>query len=298
MTGAGAPLIIDTHVHLWRPDRGDYGWLKPENPVLYRDYLPQHVQPELARKGVTAVVAVQAAATVAETEYLLTLGDHFGWIAGVVGWLDVASGDFVKQYERLRRNPRFVGIRVNGSTFAAIQDGEPLSQLSRNLRHMADDGFPVDLLLRLGEMPSVIKLLREVPHLKAAVNHLGVPPVLDQSPKDCEAWNSLMRELAEYAGVVCKLSGMITQSRGYDVRLWRPYVEQLVAAFGPQRLLFGSDWPVCLQAGGYDEVMRLFHEVLRGLLDESALARICGDNAVSFYQLQAVGLPGLGGDFK
>lgn len=291
-------MIIDTHVHFWRPERGDYGWLKPENPVLYRDYLPQHVQPELARNGVTAVVAVQAAATVAETEYLLELGDRFGWIAGVVGWLDVASSDFVNSYERLRRNPRFVGIRVNGSTFAAVQEGEPLSQLSRNLRHMADDGFPLDLLLRPGEMPSVIRQLREVPHLKAAVNHFGVPPVLEQSPKDFEAWRRLMQELAEYAGVVCKLSGMITQSRGYHVTLWRPYAEQLVAVFGPQRLMFGSDWPICLQAGGYDDVMRLFREVLRGLLDESALEGICGDNALSFYQLRAVGWSGHGGDSK
>ena len=275
-------MIIDTHVHFWKLSRGDYGWLQPGNTVLYNDYLPPQLHPQMLLKGVTAAIAVQAAGTIEETEYLLELSATYSWIAGVVGWLDVTSDIFGKQYERLRQNPLLLGIRIGGSTFQEAQGAQRI-HLNENLRLMADDGFPIDLLARPNEMPAIVTQLSEVPHLKVVINHLGIPAAQSQ---EGDPWDRLIGELAEFDNVFCKLSGMITQSLGTNIHLWQPYVKQLLKTFGPQRLLFGSDWPVCLQSGTYSDVLQLFHGVLSGHVSETDLADIAGNNAISVYQIK------------
>ncbi len=273
--------MIDTHCHLWAIERGDYHWLKPSNPILYRDFLPEHVQPAWINNEISGVIAVQAAPTVAETEYLLELAESHDSIIGVVGTLDLTSRDTPGVYQRLRQSPYFVGIRYSLSGSDTDQ-WEISDVVLDNLAMMAKDGFPIDLLMKPHNVPYIMRLLEEVPQLITVANHLGSPPYKESY----QPWADQMAELAKHPLAMCKLSGMITQVGGYHPELLRRHVQHLVECFGIDRLLFGSDWPVALMAGSYDEVVRLFYDVLPVSLHETELRKMEYENAVRCYGVQ------------
>lgn len=278
---------IDAHQHYWKLDRGDYGWLKPESgPVLFRDYGPPDLEPELERAGVQRTIVVQAAATHAETDYMLTLADGSASIAGVVGWLDFQDPDWSAALDRFRANPKFVGIRV------MIQDMDDASEVLRTdsleaLRYLADIGLPVDLLMQARQLPETIELLQRVPNLHAVIDHIGKPQI---GQGVFEPWAGQIKALAgNHPGLYCKLSGMLTEA---DHQSWQPeqftaYVRHVVTCFGPGRVMFGSDWPVCLLAGSYADVREVLRAALPEGLAESQLAGIYGENAARFYKLPA-----------
>ncbi|WP_308635298.1 amidohydrolase family protein [Paenibacillus silvisoli] len=278
-------MIIDAHQHYWKLDRGDYGWLTPEvGETLYRDYMPENVRSEMDRCGVTGAIIVQAAPTIAETEFLLELCELDEKLIGVVGWLDLNGSDFEKHYVRLRSSRRFIGIRPN---FPSVPDGDwsRYPQIIHNLTLIAEDRFPVDLLIRPSVYPDMIGMLKCVPGLWAIIDHLGVPSI--ENGVDLE-WRVGLEQMAAYEHVYCKLSGLATGSGG---RAWKaaevkPYVKLANDMFGSKRLLFGSDWPVSLQAGGYGDMLELAREVLPSEWSSAEIEDVFGRNAIQFYQLE------------
>lgn len=276
-------MYVDSHVHFWQPARGDYGWLKPENALLYQDYLPDRLLPELQAHGVEGLVVVQAAPTAAEAAYLLELTQSGPVAAAVSGGLDPFAERFASQLQALRANPRFTGVRIGGSAFREERSADDKSRLRAALDSLLHAGLTLDLLVRPDELAGVAAYLEAVPTLQAVVNHLGCPDVREPH---MEPWAAGMERLSRLPGVAVKLSGMITMAGGPRADLLRPYVEHQVQLFGCDRLLFGSDWPVALQAGGYGDVIALFEALLPADLTPEEKGKIRGGNARRIYRIE------------
>ncbi|MBN9054043.1 amidohydrolase [Shinella sp. NM-101] len=276
-------MIVDAHHHLWQVGRGDYDWMSPDVPVLARDYLAEDLRPVLRRAGVDRSVLVQAAQTEAETDFLLLLAAQADFVAGVVGWLDFEDAAFPAKLEALMRRPKFVGLRPMLQDHA--DDGYVLRPaVLANLRHLAAAGAAFDILTFPRHLPFVLRMLDAVPDLRAVVDHLSKPPVASGR---LEGWAGDMALIAAHPGVFCKVSGLVTEARHQD---WAPgdlapYVRHVLDVFGADRLMFGSDWPVCLLAASYAEVMNAARGILDPLLDAEGMAKVFGGNAVRFYRL-------------
>ncbi|OCT15286.1 hypothetical protein A8709_14410 [Paenibacillus pectinilyticus] len=275
-------MYIDCHVHFWKLSRGDYGWLKPANTVLYQDYLPDQLLPELQAFGVEGLVAVQAAPTAEEAAFMLELSQDWRVISAVSGGLDPFAERFHEELTSLRSNPRFTGIRMNGSAFREERSETDLYKLRAALADMAQAGLTLDLLVQPDDLCTVASYLEELPMLKAVVNHLGCPNVIAQRN---EPWHTGMERLCQLPGTAVKLSGMITMAGGLRPERLRPFVHRLIQLFGCDRLLFGSDWPVALQAGNYRDVIYLFEAVLPKELTEEEKGKIRAGNARCFYPM-------------
>ncbi|SLN17991.1 amidohydrolase family protein [Roseisalinus antarcticus] len=281
---APAP-VIDAHHHFWRVSRGDYHWMSHEmGPPLYRDHLPDDMAPLLARAGVDRTVVVQAAETEAETAFLLELAARTETVAGVVGWLDMEDPGFEAKLDALMARPKFLGLRP------MLQDLADDAYILRpavlaSLAAMAERGATFDILTFPRHLPHVARALSQVPRLRAVVDHLSKPPI---ASGDITGWADDLRRLADFPQVHCKLSGMITEA---DHASWTaddlaPFVDTALACFGPGRLMFGSDWPVCLLAGSYAETIEALRRVLAPRLDAQAQADVFGRTAARFYRLQ------------
>lgn len=276
-------MRIDGHQHFWKADRGDYHWMTPAVPTLYRDYLPADLRPHLAKHGIDRTILVQAAQTVAETDFLLDLARDNDFIAGVVGWLDMESPEFATQFERYRRNPKFIGIRP------MLQDLPDDAWITRpavlqSLRIIADADFPFEFLTFPRHLPYVAEALDKTGPMRAVIDHISKPEIKNHT---LEPWKQLLQQLAQHDTLFCKLSGMITEA---DHAHWtpedlRPYIEHAVNCFGWDRVIFGSDWPVCLLAGSYDQVMNAVSDVLRPRMNDEAERKLFGLNAMNFYKL-------------
>ncbi|OAS17070.1 amidohydrolase family protein [Paenibacillus oryzisoli] len=276
-------MYVDSHVHFWQPSRMDYGWLKPENELLYKDYLPEQLLPELGAFGVKGLIAVQAAVRMEEAAFLLELAKSWPIISGVSGGLDPFADYFHDQLMSLKVNPRFTGIRLNGSAFRSVRTQAEQAKLRSALTALMQAGLTLDLLIQPDDLVEAAMYLEELPLLKAVVNHLGCPNLREQG---MEPWRTGMERLSRIPGVAVKLSGMITMAGGSHPERIRPYIEQLVQLFGCDRLLFGSDWPVALQAGGYGDVINLFEAVLPDELAEKEKGMIRAGNASRFYPIR------------
>jgi len=277
-------MRIDSHQHFWKLSRGDYSWMKPEMKVLHRDYLPEDLKPSLQTHKIDRTVLVQAAPTIAETDFLLELAKKQDFIAGVVGWLDLESNDLPSLLELYSRQHKLVGLRP---MLESLPDDDWIlnPRVLDSLRIIAQLDFPFDFLVHTRHLPHVAKVLEEVSGLRAVIDHIAKPEIKAQK---LEPWKSLIRDLAQHKNLYCKLSGMITEA---DHDFWnpehlRPYIEHVVECFGPERIMFGSDWPVCLLAGSYDQVVGTLETVLNPLLDEASARAVYGENAARFYKLK------------
>jgi L-fuconolactonase len=276
-------MRIDAHQHFWKLDRGDYGWLKPELPLLYRDYLPEHLASDLKRHSFDRTILVQAAQTLEETAYMLTLSEQTEWIGGVVGWLDLNDPAYKEHYKRFSNHPKFVGFRV------MIQEmADPSSVLQPHfieaMTYFAEQDVPVDLLVVSHQLESLVELLARVPGLRGVVDHIAKPRI---AAGIMEPWMSQMKAIAEHPGIYCKLSGMVTEA---DHQHWKPsdftaYVQYAIEVFGTHRVMFGSDWPVCLLAASYDQVVDILEQALPDGLSTEEKEQLFGGNAKTFYKL-------------
>jgi L-fuconolactonase len=276
--------VVDAHHHFWRVARGDYHWMTPAmGEPLYRDYLPDDMAPLLRKAGIDKTVVVQAAATEEETEFLLDIAGQAEFVAGVVGWLDMEDARFEAKLDALMRRPKFVGLRP------MLQDLDDDAYILRppvlaNLRIVAERGVAFDFLTFPRHLENVAKALESAPSLRAVIDHVSKPGIASGAFED---WAVGLQRVADFPGVFCKLSGMITEAR-HDA--WRPhdlkpYVDHALHAFGADRLMFGSDWPVCLLAGSYAEALNALRTILDPRLSADQQEAVYGLNAVRFYRL-------------
>ena len=276
--------IVDSHLHFWRLARGDYLWLTPEFSTLYRDFLPNDIDATLRSCGVESVVVIQAAATEAETHYLLDLARQHPVIAGVVGWTDFEAEDAPQRIAALCRaaQGRLKGLRP------MVQDIPDTQWL---LRPALDPAFNAlvandlsfDALVAPVHLPALVERLSRHPDLRAVLDHAGKPDIAGEG---FDGWARQITRLANQTNVLCKLSGLLSEARrsasAADIE---PYVAHLFASFGPGRIIWGSDWPVLTATAGYlhwFEMARALVECLAAGHEEDVFA----NNAQRFYRLE------------
>ena len=275
---------IDAHQHFWNPARGDYDWMPKDDPILARPYGPADLAPHLAEHGIDATVLVQAAATVEETEYMLGIADATPWVAGVVGWVNFEQPSHLSHLRRLAKHPKFKGVRP------MIQDIPDVDWMLRDdvqwgFRAISDLGLTFDALGFPRHLANFHTLLSRYPEMKVVIDHCMKPQIAEQSEDHFRLWADGMARLADRAGTVCKYSALVTE----DIEAWtvdrlRPYSDHVLSVFGPDRLMWGSDWPVCRLRTEYSG-WRLAADSLTDHLGTHAKARIFGGTAVDFYGL-------------
>lgn len=275
--------IIDGHQHFWQVGRFDYPWMSREVEVLYRDYLPATLEPILKRCGVTETILVQASNSLAETRWLLSLAETHTFIAGVVGWVDLMSSEVRLQLDEFTKHPQFKGVRHLVESESAddwlIQDS-----VIAGLRALASYGVSYDLLVHPRHLRYVRTVAAKCPELHLVIDHMAKPPI---ARGELNEWAKEIGEVARYPNISCKLSGLVTEA---DLAHWRPadlkpFVQTALECFGPRRMIFGSDYPVCLRAASYDQVLDSFQALLADLSDEEQ-GRIFAGNAIEFYGIQ------------
>ncbi len=261
-------MVIDAHHHLWDPATRDYPWMAgPELAPIRRPYTLADLRLETAAAGVSHTVLVQTVADMAETEEFLTVASASdGLIAGVVGWVDLTAPDVAGTLARLRARPggeRLVGVRHQVQD-EADPDWLARPEVHRGLRAVAAAGLVYDLLVRVPQLPAARAAVGEVPGGRFVLDHAAKPAIASGA---LEPWAGALADLASLPNVACKLSGLVTEARwdDWDPAAIRPYAHHVLAVFGPDRVMFGSDWPVCRLAASYAQVRELADTLLEGL---------------------------------
>lgn len=274
-------MRVDAHQHYWRPERGDYPWMDAAPACLQRAYGPADLQPLLLASGIDATVLVQAAPTVAETEHLLDIADATPSVAGVVGWIDFNLPAERAVLDRLASHGRLVGVRPMVQDLSD-DDWVLRPNLSWAFAAVRELGLGFDALGYPRHASRFLALCQRYPDLRVVLDH-GLKPAI--AARSFERWAADMRDLAQHSQACCKLSGLATEAApGDSISSLRPYVEHLVDVFGPERLMWGSDWPVSSSAIGYREWLQSCEELLAPL-GRDANALIFGGNATAFYRL-------------
>ncbi len=276
-------MRVDAHQHYWKINRNDYGWITSETPTLYRDFYEEDLVPHLIKNNIDKTIVVQAAPTIAETDFILSLSDESDTIAGVVGWIDLEDPAYKEQLERFLKHPKFVGLRV------MIQDMPDENRILDTkyfdaFSYLAEMDLPVDLLIHSGQLSAVVQLLNQV-SIRGVIDHIAKP---DIAQGKLEPWKSQIKEIAKHPNIYCKLSGMVTEAenKNWQKKDFIPYVHHIVQTFGVDRIMYGSDWPVCLLSASYDEVYQLLKETLPDQLSEKEQVLIFGENALKFYKIK------------
>lgn len=271
--------MIDAHVHYWRVDRGDYDWLTPDLPI-HRDFLPADAAPLFDAAEIDGVVLVQAAATEAETRFLLSLAETDARVKGVVGWIDMAAPDAPDRLAALA-HPRLRGIRP---MWQDIADAEWMLRPEQDAAYRAvvELGLAFDALARVRHLPHMPRLIERHPDLPLVIDHAAKPEI---AAGRHAKWREGMAVLASFPHVRCKLSGLVTEAApGAPLDALRPYADTLLELFGPQRLIFGSDWPVLTPRQDYATWWDWSHR-LTATLSPAERDAVFGRNAAAFYGL-------------
>jgi L-fuconolactonase len=273
-------MRIDAHQHFWMISRGDYDWLTAEaTPTIHRDFLADDLRPLLHESRIDKTILVQAAQSVAETEFLLRLASETSFVAGVVGWIDFASPQATQHIATLASNPKLVGLRP---MLQDMSDANWIlrSELAPALRIMSEQNLRFDALIRPRHLPAIRELAARYRDLKLVVDHAAKPLITQH---EIAEWREDMRALAAMPNVNCKLSGLATEAGGHwSATTLQPYVDVLLECFGPSRLMWGSDWPVLLLAGNYNEWLQAAEQMTRALTSRER-EQIFGDTAAEFY---------------
>ncbi len=274
--------VIDSHHHFWRYSAEEYGWIPPEWPAVRHDFLPPDLHAVTRAAGVNGVVTVQARTTLAETRWLLELAAHDPLIRGVVGWVPLVDPDVDDVLDELIEHPKFRAARH-------VLQAEPddafmlRPDFHNGIRALTARGLAYDILIVERQLPPATALVDRHPDQIFIVDHLAKPRI---AAGEIEPWAKHLREIARRPHVACKLSGLVTEA---DVRAWtpaqlHPYFDVALEAFGPDRLLFGSDWPVCLAGIDY-AAWKTLVETWIAPLSADERAAILGGNARRLYRL-------------
>lgn len=275
-------MKLDAHQHFWNYNIRDYGWIGEEMRVIKRSFLPEDLEPILAEAGITGCVAVQARQSLEETEWLLELADQHEFIQGVVGWVDLCSEEAAVQLEKVAANPWLKGVRH------VIQDEPDVKfvlreDFQRGIALLEQYNLAYDLLVSKEQLRYAVELVQKFPRQRFVIDHLAKPDIKGgiQTP-----WKEVMEAIAVHPNVHCKLSGMVTEA---DWNTWTqedftPYLDTVLQAFGTDRVMYGSDWPVCTVAGTYSQVFNLLQTHVH-TLSEAEQQKIFGENCAAFYRL-------------
>lgn len=273
---------IDAHQHFWQYDPVEYDWIDDPMAALRRDFLPQDLKPLLSQAGFDGCVAVQARQTLEETRWLLSLAGQNDFIRGVVGWVDLRSAQLADQLRDLTRDSKLVGVR---HVVQAEPDDDFMlrPEFRRGIAQLAACGLAYDILVYPRQLRAAVKLVSQLPEQRFVLDHIAKPLIAQGA---LEPWNTDIRALAQFPNVMCKVSGMVTEARwtGWRPEDFRPYLDVVFEAFGPQRIMIGSDWPVCTVAADYHETIGLVTDYIAALSAAQQEA-ILGGNCAAFYRL-------------
>lgn len=277
-------MQIDAHQHFWHPARGDYGWMPKDDPTLSRPYSPADLAPQLAAAGIDGTILVQAAPTVQETEYMLGLADATPWVLGVVGWIDFENPADLGHLKRLARHPKFKGVRP------MIQDLPDDAWMLRDdvqwaFRAICDLGLRFDALGFPRHLAHFRTLLNRYPDMQTVIDHCMKPQIRENSADHLHFWSEGMSRLADETAASVKFSALITEANpDWTTSDLKPYTNHIFARFGPERTMWGSDWPVCRLRGEYAD----WHAAARTLTENLTTvdrALVFGGTAAAFYGL-------------
>jgi L-fuconolactonase len=275
-------MIIDSHQHFWYYEPVKHAWIDDDMAVIRKDFLPSDLETVYKEHGVDGCVAVQADQTLVETDFLLKLASEHDFIKGVVGWVDLRSNTIEATLETFSQHKKLKGFRhvVQGE---ADHNFLLRPQFMMGISLLKKFDYTYDILIFPHQLGTTLEFVKQFPNQKFVIDHIAKPYIKDGF---YDGWAALMKEVAKYENVSCKLSGMITEA---DYKSWspeqiKPYMELVLEAFGPERLLFGSDWPVCLVAGNYSKVKKLVTDFI-STLSSTEQAQIMGVNAINFYNL-------------
>ncbi len=275
-------MNIDAHQHFWHYSPVEHAWIGENMAVLQRDYLPRDLKPELETAGFDGCVAVQASQTEAETKFLLQLAETNPFIKGVVGWVDLRADKVEERLRHYSQNPLLKGVRH------VVQD-EPddffmvRPDFLRGIGLLSQFNLCYDILIYPRHLPSANQLAQLFPHQQFVLDHIAKPLIKDQQ---LNPWKAEMKALAAHPNVYCKLSGMVTEATwgGWKATDFRPYLDIVWEAFGADRLMIGSDWPVCRLSATYAETMNIVLDYLKPF-PEDVRTKVLGVNASKVYRL-------------
>ncbi len=276
-------MIVDAHHHFWKYNSTEYDWIDDTMKSIRKDFLPDDLEKTIVTAGVDAVVSIQARQSIEETEWLLQLADKNDFIKGVVGWLPIMHADFSLYLEKFKVNKKLVGLRH-------VIQGEPDDKFilgnmfNRGIEQISDTGLVYDILVFERHLPYVVEFVKRHPGQVFVIDHIAKPQIKKGllSP-----WKEHMQCLGKFDNVYCKISGMVTEA---DFRNWKeadlsPYFNVLLDSFSPERLMFGSDWPVCLVGVEYQRWMQIVKKHIDSLSKDEQNS-IMGGNAIEAYQLK------------
>jgi L-fuconolactonase len=274
-------MTIDAHQHFWIFDPVRDSWITPEMEVIQRNFLPGDLEPVLTENGVDGCVAVQADQSDAETEFLLQLAEANDFVKGVVGWIDLKSDSL---YDKLERYSQFEKLKG----FRHVAQGQPAGFLLqpdfvRGVGQLAAFDFTYDILVYANQLSEAYEFAKQLPNARFVLDHIAKPLI---QKGENEPWAYDIKKLAELPNVSCKVSGMVTEGNwnNWEPLDFKPYLDTVFEAFGTERLLFGSDWPVCLVAAEYSGMKSIVGNYISGF-SRNEQQKIWGGNAVRFYAL-------------
>ena len=277
--------VIDAHHHFWHYNAADYGWIPDAWGCIRRDFVPADLEGELAAAGVDGVVSVQARQSLEETLWLLDLAARHDFIRGIVGWVPLIAPDLAAHFDRLAAHPAAAKLRAFRHVLQAELDDAYMlrDDFNRGVAELTRRGYAYDILILERHLPHAIAFVDRHPDATFVLDHIAKPRI---AAGELEPWATNIRELARRPHVACKLSGLVTEA---DVATWtpaqlQPYFDVVLAAFGPARLLFGTDWPVCLAGVGYSRWREVVEAALTSLSPTERCA-ILGENAMRLYRL-------------
>lgn len=272
-------MRLDSHQHFWEYDPKRQEWIGPEMSRIRRNFLPGDLFPLLQDAKIDGCIAVQADESLRETDFLLDLAEENSWIFGVVGWADLGQDKLDEVLDGYSQNKKLVGFRE------VLQAKDPQYMLReefiRGIQKIGKRGYSYDILTFPQHLKVTVELVDKCPNQRFVIDHLSKPLIKDGEWKE---WKKLLAPLAERELIHCKISGMVTEA---DWKKWTPeslfpYMEIALELFGPDRLMYGSDWPVCLVAGEYEQVFQVVAD-FTSTLSSHEKARVLGETAAEFY---------------
>jgi len=274
-------MIIDSHQHFWNFDPQRDTWIDDTMKVLRRDFTPKDLEPILKNNMVEGCIAVQADQSERETAFLLDHAAKYPFVKGVVGWVDLCAPQVNQRLHHFSKNPHFKGLRH--IVQAEERDFLLREDFQRGIRMLSNFNLTYDLLITPNQLTAANTFVRKFPNQKFILDHLAKPEI---SKPISESWIKEIESLAEHPNTFCKLSGMVTETQGFQFGKedFTPFMEVILTSFGPDRILFGSDWPVCLLATEYEKVLKIVTDFIEKYVP-SEKNKIMGANAISIYNL-------------